>query len=105
MQSTLPTSKKPSKGFLSNKRLKFPTAPNIFGAKGVATTKSGYKRLDNDERINRNLEAAAIAAEKDNPQLATCLRTMQPVLKLFIKCAAFPPSPMALAHARVVHTH
>ena len=75
-----PTSKKPSKAFLD----KFPTAPNIFGA-AENTTKSGYKRLSQDDRIAKSLEAAAIAAEKDNPQLASCLRALGPCANIIVK--------------------
>jgi len=83
MQSILPSMPKPSGGFMG-KRIKIPTAPDIFGEK-EQTTASGYKRLSNDERIKRNLEAAAVAAEKENPNLAACLRTMSPVMTLFVK--------------------
>jgi len=69
---------------MSTKKFKLPTAPDLFGSMEMKT-KSGYKRLSREERINKSIEAAAIAASKDNPQLASCVRALAPVLNIFIK--------------------
>lgn len=69
---------------LMGRKLSIPKPPDIFGLTSKKT-KSGYKRLTTDERINQSLEAAAIAAEKDNPGLAKCLRTMAPVFNCLIR--------------------
>ena len=92
MSSFMPSLKKPSGAFV-HKKMKIPTAPNLFGD-GVETTASGHKRLSKDERIKRNLEATAIAAEKDNPQLAACIRAASPVMAVAVKCALLPPHSM-----------
>jgi len=84
MSMMTPSSAKPSDSYMGKIMQKLPTAPDILGLK-EKKTKSGYKRLSNDERINKSLEAAALAAEKDNPQLAQCLRTFKPIVNVVVK--------------------
>jgi len=63
-----------------------PAFPQLLG--GNDTTKSGYKRISQAERIDRMIEAAAGAAESKGDNftgLATCLRVSKPFLTFFWK--------------------
>ena len=81
-----PTMPKPSFAFLkkSKENIKTPTFPDLLGS-SEQTTKSGYKRLPQNERVHKMIEAAAIGVDDANPKLASCVRAFSPVLNVLMR--------------------
>jgi hypothetical protein len=96
--SVEPTVPPPSASFLAKKKGDEESAVSkllsteglpTFGSSDGSTTASGLKRVSQQERINKMIEASATLAESKNPQCAACLRSAAPVLNIGVKIMLF----------------